>query len=261
MHTTLIAASETRPVFWHFVTWLKVVWYVLAVSSVFVFLYGVARPIAKYRHGRGAPLPPARELASRLLRGLPAVFSQRTIARRDATAGLAHAAIFYGFLTLFAGTVILGFETDFTDPVFGWKYFQQLKANGARVEQSTTTVGTDVASGKDQVGVTLDSVGRSLLAQGANVSMIWPKDGSVPCPATIGITKDTTQAPAAKAFVTWMLSRQGQIEAAKLGYDAAYFGATPSNPVPKHEKQLDVNWSRITTNKTSILAGFAGIFG
>lgn len=144
---------------------------------------------------------------------------------------------------------------------FGWKYFQQLKANGARVEQSTTTVGTDVASGKDQVGVTLDSVARSLLAQGANVSMIWPKDGSVPCPATIGITKDTTQAPAAKAFVTWMLSRQGQIEAAKLGYDAAYFGATPSNPVPKHEKQLDVNWSRITANKTSILAGFAGIFG
>ena len=58
-----------------------------------------------------------------LLRGLPAVLSQRTIARRDRTAGLAHAAIFYGFLTLFAGTVILGFETDFTEPVFGWSYF------------------------------------------------------------------------------------------------------------------------------------------
>ncbi len=24
---------------------------------------------------------------------------------------------------LFAGTVILGFDTDFTDPVFGWNYF------------------------------------------------------------------------------------------------------------------------------------------
>jgi Fe-S oxidoreductase len=123
VHFTLIAASETRPVFWHFVTWLKVVWYVLAVSSVFVFLYGIARPIAKYRHGRGAPLPPARELAPRLARGLRELLAHRMIARRDRTAGIAHAAIFYGFLTLFAGTVILGFETDFTDPVFGWKYF------------------------------------------------------------------------------------------------------------------------------------------
>jgi Fe-S oxidoreductase len=123
MHGLLSAASETRPVFWHFVTWLKVVWYVLAVSSVFVFLYGVARPIAKYRHGRGGRLPPAAELAKRLLGGLRLLLEHRTIARRDRTAGLAHAAIFYGFITLFAGTVILGFDTDFTDPVFGWNYF------------------------------------------------------------------------------------------------------------------------------------------
>jgi len=119
----LSAASETRPVFWHFVTWLKVVWYVLAVSSVFVFVYGVARPVAKYRHGRGGRLPPARELVPALARGLRELLAHRTISRRDRTAGWAHAAIFYGFLTLFAGTVILGFDTDFTDPVFGWNYF------------------------------------------------------------------------------------------------------------------------------------------
>jgi hypothetical protein len=31
--------------------------------------------------------------------------------------------VFYGFITLFAGTVILGFDTDFTSPVLGWSYF------------------------------------------------------------------------------------------------------------------------------------------
>src|SRR5204863_211867 len=35
----------------------------------------------------------------------------------------AHGAMFYGFIVLFAGTVILGFDTDFTSPVFGWSYF------------------------------------------------------------------------------------------------------------------------------------------
>ncbi len=123
MRGLLIAASETRPVFWHFVTWLRVVWYVLAVSSVLVFAYGVARPVAKYRQGRGGRLPGARELARSLAGGSRALLEHRTIARRDRTAGVAHALIFYGFLTLFAGTVILGFDTDFTDPVFGWSYF------------------------------------------------------------------------------------------------------------------------------------------
>jgi Fe-S oxidoreductase/cytochrome b561 len=121
--TLLSAASETRPVFWHFVVWLKVLWYVLAVASIGVFAYGVARPIAKYRRGRGEPLPPLREIARRVPAGLRMVFAHRTITRRDRTAGWAHGAIFYGFLTLFVGTVILGFDTDFTEPVFGWNYF------------------------------------------------------------------------------------------------------------------------------------------
>jgi Fe-S oxidoreductase/cytochrome b561 len=119
----VLASVATRPVFWHFVVWLKVVWYVLAVGSIFVFAYGLARPLVKYRHGHGAPLPSARELPGLLLRGLRELLSHVTIKRRDATTGWAHRTIFYGFIVLFAGTVILGFDTDFIDPVFGWNYF------------------------------------------------------------------------------------------------------------------------------------------
>jgi Fe-S oxidoreductase len=118
-----LASVATRPTFWHFVTWLKVLWYVLAATSVVVFAYGLARPLVKYRHGHGDPLPPARQLPPLLWRGLRDLFRGSTIARRDKTAGWAHRAIFYGFIVLFAGTVILGFDTDFTDPVFGWNYF------------------------------------------------------------------------------------------------------------------------------------------
>jgi len=118
-----LASVATRPVFWHFVVWLKVVWYVLAVTSVIVFIYGLARPLVKYRHGHGGGLPPARRLPGLLWRGLRELLSHATISRRDTTAGWAHRAIFYGFIVLFAGTVILGFDTDFTTPVFGWSYF------------------------------------------------------------------------------------------------------------------------------------------
>ena len=121
----LLAATETRSVFWHFVPWLKVVWYVLAVASVGVFAYGVARPIVKYRRGHGGPWPPCpwREMPRRLGTGARLLLSHATIERRDRTAGWAHRGIFYGFIVLFAGTVILGFDTDFTSPVFGWNYF------------------------------------------------------------------------------------------------------------------------------------------
>ncbi len=122
----LLAATETRPVFWHFATVLKVLWYLLAVASVAVFVYGVLRPIVKYRRGQGGAWPPCpwRELPPRLATGARLLFSHATIERRDRTAGWAHRGIFYGFLTLFAGTVILGFDTDFTSPVFGWDYFR-----------------------------------------------------------------------------------------------------------------------------------------
>src|SRR5205085_9629887 len=113
----------TRPVFWHFVVWLKVIWYLLAAASVVVFVYGLVRPLVKYRHGHGNQMPRARALPRLLWRGLRELFSHVTIRRRDATAGWAHEAIFYGFIVLFAGTVVLGFDTDFTDPVFGWNYF------------------------------------------------------------------------------------------------------------------------------------------
>jgi Fe-S oxidoreductase len=121
----LLAATKTRPIFWHFVPWLKVVWYVLAVASVIVFLYGVLRPVAKYRRGHGGPWPPYpwRDLPRRLAAGARLLLSHATIQRRDRIAGWAHRGIFYGFIVLFAGTVILGFDTDFTSPVFGWSYF------------------------------------------------------------------------------------------------------------------------------------------
>ena len=123
---SVAGSVASRPVFWDFTVGLRVLWYVLAVASVVVFAYGVARPFLRYRRGAGGPWPPmppsafARQLwraARRLARG-------PQIGRRDRAAGRAHGLIFYGFVVLFIGTVVLGFDTDFTKPVFGWDYFK-----------------------------------------------------------------------------------------------------------------------------------------
>lgn len=119
----LVSEGQTRPVFWHFPTWLRATWYVLAVASVVVFAYGVLRPLAKYVRANRTGLPPLAELPGRLRAALALVFEHRSIGRRDRYAGVAHAAIFYGFLTLFAGTTILALDTDVSQPIFGYDFF------------------------------------------------------------------------------------------------------------------------------------------
>jgi Fe-S oxidoreductase/nitrate reductase gamma subunit len=115
---------KTRDVFWDFEPALEVLWYVLAGISVLVFAYGVARPLAKYRVGRGGYVPPRSELPGRIRDALRILFSHASIKRRDPYVGWAHRGIFYGFLVLFIGTVILAINTDFTEPVFGWRFFE-----------------------------------------------------------------------------------------------------------------------------------------
>ena len=121
----LVAAAEkTREVFWHFPTWLEVLWYVLAMASVLVFAYGVARPVAKYRRGRRSWMPPRAELPRRFATATKTLFSHASIKRRDPYVGWAHRAVFYGFIVLFIGTVILAINTDITERFFGWSFFK-----------------------------------------------------------------------------------------------------------------------------------------
>ncbi|HEX2127265.1 MAG TPA: (Fe-S)-binding protein [Thermoleophilaceae bacterium] len=118
-----VAAEKTREVFWDFEPALEVLWYVLAVLSALVFVYGVARPVVKYGRGRREGLPRRSELPGRIRDALRILLSHVTVNRRDGYAGFAHAGIFYGFLVLFVGTVILAINTDLTEPFFGWRFF------------------------------------------------------------------------------------------------------------------------------------------
>lgn len=122
---TSIGSAASRPVFWHFTVGLRVLWYVLAVLSVVVFFYGFAGPFLNYRRGCGGTWPPFpwREAPGRLITAARVVISHTSIKRRDRLAGWGHHAIFGGFVVLFIGTVVLAFDTDLTEPVFGWSYF------------------------------------------------------------------------------------------------------------------------------------------
>ena len=114
--------TETRPTFADLAHWEIVFWYFLIGVSTAIFLWGLGRLALRYRASRGGLRPPDHPV-ERVWRMSLIVLTHAWIKRRDGIAGLAHAAIFYGFAVLFAGTVILGFEDDFAKPVLGFRFF------------------------------------------------------------------------------------------------------------------------------------------
>jgi Fe-S oxidoreductase/nitrate reductase gamma subunit len=114
--------TPTRSTFAGLATWEIVFWYGLIAISTAIFVWGVARLVLKYRRGRG-PLAFDRPW-TRLRRAAAVVFTHSWIKRRDPLAGGGHFLIFYGFLVLFVGTVILAFQDDVAKPIFGWDFFR-----------------------------------------------------------------------------------------------------------------------------------------
>jgi Fe-S oxidoreductase len=120
----VLAAEKSRTIMWDMPTALIVLWYLLAAISVVVFFYGVAQPIAKYRRGRREGLPPLREIPRRLVTGTRTVYAHRTIGRRSRRVGWAHRGIFYGWIVLVLGTVIVALDHDLVKPIFGVSFLK-----------------------------------------------------------------------------------------------------------------------------------------
>jgi Fe-S oxidoreductase/nitrate reductase gamma subunit len=127
----LPAHRITRPIFGGETETAKTVFYVLALVAIVVFAAGWWRRVAKYERGR-------RTLADRLLRRHPPVDASPVVApprlgvalwrvlantpvrRRNRTVGTAHLLLFWGFLGLFAATVILSADYDVYRNVSRW---------------------------------------------------------------------------------------------------------------------------------------------
>lgn len=84
--------------------------YLLSAAAIAIFAWGAGQRVRKYRRGR--PAGRLTGLGARLLRASRTVASHSTLRQRNTAVGLAHAAIFWGFVALFIGTVIIMVDYD-----------------------------------------------------------------------------------------------------------------------------------------------------
>lgn len=115
------ADSVTRILFEAFSANEVRLFYALGYAAIAVFCYGVYVQVRKYR--RGAALELDGSLKDRVVAMVAAVFTHRTIDRRDPAAGGAHRLIFYGFTLLFIGTATITLEYDILEPLFGIRFW------------------------------------------------------------------------------------------------------------------------------------------
>jgi iron(III) transport system substrate-binding protein len=92
----------------------------------------------------------------------------------------------------------------------GWNYFKHLNANIGNYPNSSGTVPELVTKGEFGVGVVIDFYGYENKLKGAPVDFIYPTDGTYVNPDSAAILKGTKHLDAAKMFMDWTMSKDGQ---------------------------------------------------
>ena len=99
---------------------------------------------------------------------------------------------------------------------FGWGYFEALRANGAKMGKGSGQVVDDTASGDLLASLAVDYITLDKVDKGATLALVYPPEMLV-IPSPIAIFRNSPNAEAAKKFVDFVLSKDGQTIIANEG--------------------------------------------
>ncbi len=91
----------------------------------------------------------------------------------------------------------------------GWDYIEKLKANGAKMGQGSGQVVDDTAAGDISACIAVDYITIDKIVKGATLGFAYPEQMLV-IPSPAAIFKETENAEAAKLFIDFLLSEEGQ---------------------------------------------------
>jgi iron(III) transport system substrate-binding protein len=149
------------------------------------------------------------------------------------------------------------------NPEFGWSYFEQLAANGVVPQGGNGATFKAVAQGEKLYGMVIDYLPIREAAKGSPVTFVFPEEGVSAVTEPVAILSTTSNPEAAKAFVDFLLSKQGQELAAQQGYLPAHPDvAPPEGFPPRHEIVLmDFDPATALANDEANKARFVELFG
>jgi iron(III) transport system substrate-binding protein len=99
---------------------------------------------------------------------------------------------------------------------FGWPYFEALRANGAKMGKGSGQVVDDTASGDLVASLAVDYITLDKVDKGATLALVYPPEMLV-IPSPIAVFRNSPNVDAAKKFVDFVLSKDGQVIIANEG--------------------------------------------
>jgi len=117
-------------------------------------------------------------------------------------------------------------------PSLGWDYLRRLAENRVRPTGGNGDVMRQVAGGERLYGIIVDFLPIRERARGVPVDFVFPRDGVSAISEPVAILRTARNVEAARRFVDFLISRQGQELASQMGYMPALPGVTPPAGFP-----------------------------
>lgn len=125
---------------------------------------------------------------------------------------------------LYSGAAAFLLSGFVANPDLGWEYFEKLNENGILSVRGNGAVLKSVASGERPYGIIVDFMALNAKAKGSPVEFVFPSEGVPAVTEPVAIMSSAKNVPAAKKFIDFILSDEGQ----KLALEQGYLPAKPS---------------------------------
>ncbi|HZP88762.1 MAG TPA: ABC transporter substrate-binding protein [Burkholderiales bacterium] len=164
---------------------------------------------------------------------------------------------------LYSGAAAIMLGTMTSRPDLGWKYFEQLKADDAVAVRGNGAVLNAVANGEKSYGVLVDFMAFNAKAKGSPIDFVFPAEGLPAVTEPVAILKTTQNAAAARAFVDFILSDDGQKLAVSMGYipARASVGMPAWYPAGRKIHIMPTDIAKVVQTNNANLKRFADLFG
>ena len=159
----------------------------------------------------------------------------------------------------FAGSAFAALGYFSRAPGMGMDFYKALRANGAKQVASIPDVVTQVSQGAYQLGITVDSGVRTAIKKGSPIVMVWPKPGAIVLYSPIALTAMSAHSEAVKAFMTYVLSGEGQKLIADTGWQPIISGVT-GPPQPVGATSVAPDWTALFGHQQALLARYRSTF-
>ncbi len=160
---------------------------------------------------------------------------------------------------LFSGSVFVTVATFVQK--YGWAWFEQARRENIQVLRGNTEVARGLAAREFGVGMTLDFMVYNLIGDGAPLSIVWPDEGAISVPSPVAIVRGSKNPEAARRFVDFVISVEGQKFLASQGVVPVREDVDPPKGQPRASeiKSLPIPFEWAAKNAAEIRAKFEQI--